>query len=172
MITSITAKDQQANKTISSLNSEVSTLDSQISSLNTQISTDMSQMISLQNQVADLQAISSLQSKQTVVSSKSVTDLGETNVTTFTADYAGYVLVTVSAASDYANEGTGVYLVFASSVQGHYSAMVIPAKGYFEGFSGVPDALPLPVVPGTVTVYLDSVDSTAQTATVTVVYFY
>jgi hypothetical protein len=128
--------------------------------------------MSLQNQVADLQAISNLQSSQTIVSSQSVTVLGEANVTTFTANYAGYVLVTVSAASDYANEGIGVHLTFASNVQGNYGGMWIPAKGYSEELGSVPDALPLPVVPGTVTVYIGSADSTAQTATVTVVYYY
>ena len=166
-INSITAKDLQANQTIASL-------DSQVSSLNAQITTYQSQVTSLQNQVCSLQAIGSLTSTEHLVSAQTFNTgtSGQVTVTTFTAQYAGYVLVSVSSASDPTNEGPEVFLSFSSGVQGDYGSMTIPTQGYFIPFSSSVNALPVPVVPGTVTVYLDTADTTAQTATLTVVYYY
>lgn len=167
MITSLTSGYARANQTIASLNSQITTLNSQISS-------DLSQISSLQSQVSSLQIIAALTDSTSLVSSQTFTtnSSGVVLLTTFTAKDAGYVLVSVTSASDAANMGPEVKMTFASNVQGSYRGMIIPALGFFYSFSQVPDALPIPVTPGTVSVYLVTSDTSAQTATVSVIYYY
>ena len=91
----------------------------------------------------------------------------------FTANYAGYVLVSVSSASDYTNEGISVQVTYGSNVNSpNYGYILMPLEGYYYVFGSVPDAMPIPVTPGTITVYLGTADTSAQTATLSVTYYY
>lgn len=165
-IDSLTAKYTQANQTIASLNTQISTLNSQIATLQAQVT-------GLQAQVASLQGIIGLTQTTQELASTPFTFSGQATAITFTAAYAGYVLVSVSAASDYPNEGAQATIVFASSIHSPvYSSITIPFSGFFYPFSKVPDTLIFPVVPGTVTVTLVTSDPTSQTATLAVVYYY
>ena len=176
-ISLLTTKDTKANQTIASLNSQITTLNSQITSLNSQISPLESQISSLQAQIASLQTITGLSQSTSEVSSQSFSTgtTAQVQVASFAANYAGYVAITVTAASDYSNEGAETCNVYASSVNSPtYGQICIPggASGYFEPLSGIPDTGVFPVLPGTVTVYLVTADSTAQSATLSVTYYY
>ena len=156
------------NSEISSLNEQISSLNSEIQSLNNQISLNQAQILGLQAQVAQLQGITGLALFTQEAGPKSYSTTGTGSVVNFTADYAGYVVVTMSAASDFANEGVVVFNSFGTAVHSpFYSAYSI---GFL--FSRSPDALVFPVAPGTVRVYLITLDSTAQSATLTVTYYY
>ena len=166
-ISSLTAKDAQANATIATLNSQISTLNGQIATLTTQIS-------ALQTQVASLDAIANLSQSTVVTTSQSFTtgSNGQVQIAYFPALYAGYVTITVSAASDFANEGVGAKIIFSANVNSpNYGVMYIPYQNYFYAFGSTSDTLVIPVIPGQVTLYLETSDLTAQTATLTVTYY-
>jgi uncharacterized coiled-coil protein SlyX len=180
-ITLLTAKDTAANQTIASLNSQVTTLtgqvnsdNSQISSLNSQIANYESQISTLQTQVDTLTAEANLSDSTLLVSSQQFQTgtSGQVQVISFTANYSGYVVIDATAASDYTHEGVAVQIMYASNIKGGYSGIFIPATGHFYEFSGIPDLPSFPVVPGTVTVYLATADTTPQTATISVTYYY
>ena len=98
---------------------------------------------------------------------------GEVNLTTFTAKYGGYVVVTLSSASDYANEGIQLANNFSASVNSpDYVGIVYPASGFFVPFGSTTDTVVIPVAPGMVTVNLLTSDNSAQTATLSVTYYY
>ena len=166
IVDALTAGYTQANATIASLNAQVASLNSQISSLNAQIT-------QLQSQNADLMDIIALNKVTVQVPTTTFHTNGSTTVISFSADYAGYVIVTMTAASDFAHEGIEVNNTFASSINSpYYTGIIMPGEGFFYAFSGVPDAQVFPVVPGIVTVYLQTSDLSDQTATLTVTYYY
>ena len=81
--------------------------------------------------------------------------------------------MTVTSASDYANEGIETDNTFSSSINSpSYSGIYIPSNGYYFPFASVPDTQVFPVVKGTVTVNLLTSDTTAQSATISVTYYY
>jgi uncharacterized coiled-coil protein SlyX len=174
-ITSLVAKNNQANQTIASLNSQVTSLNTQISSLNGQITSDASQISSLQSQVASLQGITGLSEYKTLVTVQLFTTgtTGSVRLTSSVINYAGYIAITVTSASDYANEGWQVRDNYSSSVVSPtYVGIVMPAEGEFYPFNSQSETQVCPVVPGTVAVYLATSDSSAQSATLSVVYYY
>jgi len=155
-----------ANATITSLNS-------QIASLNTEISALDSQIAGLQAQVSILQSITGLSSSTTEVNAQFFYTTGNALVVTFTANYAGYVAMTVTSASDYSNEGGTIHITYALNVNSpYYSGIYIPSQGFFYPFGGIPDTLIFPVTPGTITLYLGTSDLTQQSATLSVIYYY
>jgi cell division protein FtsB len=166
-IASLTAGFTQANQTIASL-------DDQITTLQTTIASDNAQIATLQAQVSMLTAITQLENSVTEAGPSSYSTSGTGSVVTFTATYAGYVSVTMTVASDYANEGINMNDTYSSSVgaPSYWSYYDYPQSGYFWAFGSVPYTMVFPVVPGTVTVYLFSSDLTAQTATLMVNYYY
>lgn len=179
---------------ISSLNSTVTSDSTQINSLRSQVSSDESQISNLTGQVSTLKAqVSSLQSQmsslQSQVSSlKAITELGNTtteqsshtftlssssiqNITSFTVQYAGYVVVDVTAASDPKETSVHSINVYSSSIPG--GGQCIPGCNTFYVLSSVPFEAVFPVLPGTVTIDLyNSATSSSQTATVSVTYYF
>lgn len=187
-ITSLTSKNQILNNQITSLNQNISaleqektTLESQLttavnnaSSLQTQLNQVNSQLSSLQTQVNTLNDVVALKSSTTEVSSQSFSTgtSGNVSVITFSANYSGYVVISDQSASDYANEGPSILDLFSSSIQNSYAGVYIPSYGFFNSFTRVGSSIAYPITPGTITVYLDTSDTTAQTATLTVTYYY
>jgi chaperonin cofactor prefoldin len=174
-VSSLQARISTLNGQVSSDQSQITQLESQVSSYQSQISTLQSQVSSLQSQVSSLEAVTGLTEStlETNAQSFNTGTSGGVQITSFTANYAGYVAVTVTAASDPTNEGPEVDVVFASSVHSpSYSGIDMPSSGFFYPFSSSSETISVPVAPGTVTVYLETSDITAQTATVSVVYYY
>jgi TolA-binding protein len=180
-ISSLQNKIAALNGQLSSDQSQITQLQSQITQLQSQISTYQSQIITLQNQITSLQTqVSSLEAIaglneatiETPTSSFSTGDNGLVQIAGFTADYAGYVSVTVSYASDPTNEGLQTTIEFAPSIYSSYSGIIIPSSQTFYTFSSSSETDVIPVVPGTVLVYLETSDITPQTATLSVTYYY
>jgi cell division protein FtsL len=165
-IAQLTTGYEQANATIASLNGQISTL-------NTTIASDEAQISSLQFQVTELTAILNLAQATVEVGPQSFTTTGNQQVVVFAAQYAGYVVIGMSTASDFSHEGINLDDHFASNVNSpSYSGVDIPAFGLFYTFGAASDSIVIPVAPGTVTVYLDTSDATIQSATLTVTYYY
>jgi peptidoglycan hydrolase CwlO-like protein len=174
-ITSLIAKNSQANQTIASLSSQVSSLNTQISSLNGQITSDESQVSTLQSQVASLQAMTGLSDYKSLVSAQvfATGTTGDILLTKSVINNAGYIAITVTSASDYAKEGWWVMDNFSSSVNSPtYAGIIIPGAGMFYPFSSQSETEICPVVSGTIAVYLATSDTSAQSATLSVVYYY
>ncbi|MDA4122254.1 MAG: hypothetical protein OK456_03630 [Thaumarchaeota archaeon] len=179
------SQSQAISSQSASLTSESAEASSQAATISSQSSTisSLSSAISAQSGVVEVESnsISSLtqdlnltQSTQEVASQPfSTGSAGEVNVTTFTAKYSGYVVVTLSAASDFANEGIQLANNFSASVNSpDYVGIVYPASGFFVPFGSTTDSVVIPVAPGTVTVNLLTSDDSAQTATLSVTYYY
>jgi TolA-binding protein len=180
-INNLTSTISSLQNKIAALNGQLSSDQSQITQLQSQISTYQSQIITLQNQITSLQTqVSSLEAIaglneatiETPTSSFSTGDNGFVQIAGFTADYAGYVSVTVSYASDPTNEGLQTTIEFAPSIYSSYSGIIIPGSQTFYAFSSSSETDVIPVVPGTVLVYLETSDITSQTATLSVTYYY
>jgi chaperonin cofactor prefoldin len=173
-ISSLQSKIAALNGQLISDQSKITQLQSLISAYQSQIATLQNQIASLQIQVSSLEAIAGLTETtiETPTSSFSTGDNGLVQIAGFTADYAGYVSVTVSSASDPTNEGLQVLIEFAPSVSSSYSGIYIPGSQNFYPFSSSSETDVIPVVPGTVLVYLATSDITSQTATLSVTYYY
>jgi len=174
-ITSLVAKNSQANQTIASLNSQVSSDGTQIVSLNGQISSDELQISNLQSQVTSLQGITGLADYKSLAPAQVFTTgtTGNALLVKSTINDAGYISITVTSASDYANEGWWVTENFSSSVVSpSYYGMTMPGTGIFYTFSSQSETEICPVVPGTIAVYLATHDSSPQSATLSVMYYY
>jgi cell division protein FtsL len=173
-ISSLQSKIAALNGQLSSDQSQITQLQSQISTYQSQITTLQNQISSLQTQVSSLEAITGLTETtiETPTSSFSTGANGLVQIADFTAEYAGYISVTVSSASDPTNEGLQVNIEFAPSVYSSYSGIYIPSSVSFDPFSSSSETDVIPVVPGTVLVYLGTSDTTSQTATLSVSYYY
>jgi hypothetical protein len=164
--------------------SEIRSLRQTIIAQQSQISTLQNQTSSLKSQISSLQKIVGLNNSITEVTATSfVTGPdGRIQVASFVAKYAGYVVITETTASDPANEGPEVEIIFTSATNTHssYDAICLPYCGYFYAFSSsnvtmpVPssNSIAIPVTPGTITIYLDTSDTTSQYATLSVIYYY
>jgi hypothetical protein len=171
-----------ANQTVASLNSQIASLNSQIASLNGQISTlngevaaDQAQISALQAQVSSLQSILGLASHVTVYSAFTYLSIQQVPIKVFTANYSGYLAMSVTYATDYSHEGGNIHIGFASNVNASGSTGMYlpgPSSSSIYVFPSVPSTLIFPVTPGTITVYLDTSDFTSQSAAVTVIYYY
>lgn len=173
-IQSLTTGYAASNATIVSLNSQIATLNTQIATLNGEIATDNAQIASLQAQVASLMAITGLSDSTNEASGTYYTGgSGSVAIVTFTANYAGYVAMSFTAASDAANEGMTIDLTYGANVNAPtYSGLYLPCCGYFYIVGYIPGSVVIPVTSGTVTVYLETSDFTSQSGTLTVTYYY
>ena len=166
------AKIAQLNTGYAHANATITTLNAQIATLNVSIAVDEAMITNLQTQVTDLTATLNLSKSTVEVGPQSFQTTGHQQVAAFTALYAGYVVITSSAASDFSHEGTDVNIAFANNVYSpSYSGIDIPASGLFYVFGSATDSIVVPIAPGTVTVYLDTSDLTSQSATLTVTYY-
>jgi uncharacterized coiled-coil protein SlyX len=162
-ISSLTSGYAAANSTISTLQSQISTLNAQVASLTSQVS-------NLQAQVSQMTSLLSLSTSAQEAVSDSVSVPANANVTvvTFTSQYAGYLLVTLSADSNVNTVGFNVLDEYSTSInRGSYSGVYLGPYG----FPSVPNSLVLPVTPGTITVYVVNVGGTSGTATISVTYY-
>lgn len=174
-ITSLDQNISSLEQQRTSLESELSIARNNASSLQTQLNQVDSQITSLQNQVSTLNKIVNLQSAIVEVHAQGFTTgaFGNASVVTFTANYSGYVVVSDLLASDYANEGVATYQQFSSSIpNSYYNAIYVPSFGIFYTFGSIISNIAIPVSPGTITVYLETADTTPQNATLTVTYYY
>jgi hypothetical protein len=155
-------------------NGTITTLNAQISSDNLQIAVDMAQIATLQSQVSMLQGIAGLSDSVDEASGTYYTGSGgNTTIVTFTANYAGYVAMSFTAASDAPNEGMTIHLTYGANVNSPtYTGLYIPPAGYFYVLGYIPGTVIIPVTSGTITVYLETADSTSQSGTLTVTYYY
>ncbi len=154
---------------ISSLTSQVSALTGQTTALQGQISSDNAQIARLQEQVASLQKqngdLQNIIKLSVTVNKLNAVTLNQganqsSLVTAFTADYAGYVIVTGTSTS------ANGYVMVADSYPGY------PYNSYQYAF-GTGNTVLVPVLPGLVQVYFGNTNFyNGTTATLTVNYCY
>jgi polyhydroxyalkanoate synthesis regulator phasin len=168
-----------ANLTIVSLDSEVANLTSRVGSLNAQVAmlnaqvaADNSRVSALQAQVANLTSITGLSQSQ--VEGNGTVQFGQGSVievAVINAHYAGYVILAITAATDYAHDGAQIQIEFASNVHSPtFSGITIPGDGLFYAFTQVPEYFVFPVTPGTIIVALATSDPT-ENVTYRVLYY-
>ena len=167
-----------ANAQILSLGNDLSAGKSQIANLQSQVSSYQNQVVTLQNQASqafsyqsqvatlqsqntDLQNIVNLAAYAAEASSFPISQAaGQMSpVTSFTANYAGYIVVSGSSSS-----GSGYVRVTDT-----YSSYPYNSYNYPFSTSG---SVFVPVLPGTITVYYGNTDAAAVTATISVMYYY
>jgi cell division protein FtsL len=165
----------QANKTIATgvgpLQTQVASLQTEVTGLQTQVSGLQAQLSSAQAKVVQLTSITSLGTVSVKISQQlvGIPSIGNQVATSFTANYSGYVTVSMSSISNIAAVQAGVIIVFGPSVNsGQYSSEPI---GPFS-FTTVPDTLVFPITPGAISVYLSNSANTPGNATITVTYYY
>ena len=160
----LAAKD---NSTITSLQSHVSTLQGQVStfqgqvtSLQNQITSQKNEITSLQDQVTSLQGLLNLGVSTTVASQITINEeaFSETVVISFNASYAGYLVVTGTSTSNF------TYLRVTGSFTGY------PYNKYEYPF-GTRATFYIPILPGTVTIYLGNHNYVGVTATLSIMYY-
>jgi uncharacterized phage infection (PIP) family protein YhgE len=154
-----TAQDQ-----LDSANSQITTLQSQIDELesaDSTIATLRSQITTLQGQVDQLQEITDLSLYSIELDTKIIYQIPNVyeNVVSFTADYAGYIIVSGTSST------FNTYIRVEDTFAGY------PFREYLHHF-GTGTTLKIPVLPGTITVYLSNTDPVGLTATITVIYYY
>ncbi len=144
----------------------ITILDNQISVLNTQIQ-------SLNSQVSNLNSVVQLQDSQEVALPRNfvTNSTGMVEVASLAATDAGYVSIQITSASDYAKEGIFVLDMYSSSVHSSHSGIYLPSSSIFYPFDRLFDTIAVPVVPGQVTIYLATSDTTAQSATLAMTYW-
>jgi flagellar biosynthesis chaperone FliJ len=145
----ITTKDQ-----LKSAKSMVATLQSQVTSLQSQIAT-------LQGQVDQFQAIIDLSQYSIKLDTLTVSLDANTHTTivSFTADYAGYIVV------------SGTSSIIEGYIRVEDSFPDYPYNSYSHYF-GLGSTLKIPVLPGTIIVRFINQDTVWATATITVTYYY
>jgi len=156
---------------VSPLKAQVSSLQNQVTSLDTQVTGLQTQLTSLQSQVTQLTSIATLGQSSIRASQQfvSIPSISNQVVSSFTANYSGYVVVSMTTISDIAEVEAGVIDVFAPSViSGQYPSELV---GPYS-FTTIPDQLVFPVTPGSITVYLSNASANSENATVTVTYYY
>jgi peptidoglycan hydrolase CwlO-like protein len=166
-----------ANSKVSSLQSQVDDANSKVSSLQTQLDKANSQIALLQSpsivsnlqsqldaanaQIAENQKILGLLASTNVANALPISQNAgkETQVASFTANYAGYVAI-----GGRSSTASG-YIRLEDTFEGYVSNI------HYSFNTG--DILKIPVLPGTVTIYYGNTDSSGSpTATITAVYYY
>ena len=168
-VSSLQSQLSSANSQVSSLQNDVSTyksqassLQSQLSSANSQVSSLQSQLSSANSQVSSLQNIINLSQSSTEANQVTINQSSgqSSSVATFTASYAGYVVVSGTSTT------SNGYLMVTDSAGGY------PYNNTNYAF-GTGATRTIPVLPGTVTVYFANSNlMNGATATITVTYYY
>jgi peptidoglycan hydrolase CwlO-like protein len=153
-----------AQDQLESANSLITTLQSQIDELESAdslITTLQSQITTLQSQVDQFQEITDLSLYSTKLDAVTIYQAANVyeNIVSFTADYAGYVTV------------SGTSSTFNTAIRVTDSFTGYPYNEYLHHF-GTGTTLKIPVLPGTITVYLSNTNPVGLTATITVTYYY
>jgi uncharacterized protein YlxW (UPF0749 family) len=160
-LTSANAQILSLGNDLSAGKSQIANLQSQVSSYQNQASSYQNQVATLQSQNNDLQNIVNLAAYAAQASSVPISQAaGQMSpVTSFTANYAGYIVVSGSSSS-----GSGYVRVTDT-----YSSYPYNSYNYSFSTSG---SVFVPVLPGTITVYYGNTDAAAVTATISVMYYY
>ena len=160
-LTSANAQILSLGNDLSAGKSQIANLQSQVSSYQNQASSYQNQVATLQSQNNDLQNIVNLAAYAAQASSVPISQAaGQMSpVTSFTANYAGYIVVSGSSSS-----GSGYVRVTDT-----YSSYPYNSYNYPFSTSG---SVIVPVLPGTITVYYGNNDAAAVTATISVMYYY
>jgi predicted nuclease with TOPRIM domain len=154
-----TAQDQ-----LDSANSQIATLQSQLDALesaDSQIAALQDQVTTLQGQVNQFQEITDLSLYTIELDAEIIYQAPNIyeNIVSFTADYAGYIVVTGTSSS------FNTYIRVDDSFNGY------PYGEYLHHF-GTGTTLKIPVLPGKITVYLSNTSAVGISATMTVMYYY
>jgi hypothetical protein len=160
-LTSVNAQILSLGNDLSAGKSQIVSLQSQVSSYQNQATSYQNQVTTLQSQNNDLQNIVNLAAYAVEASSVPISQAaGQMSpVTSFTVNYAGYIVVSGSSSS-----GSGYVRVTDT-----YSSY--PYNSYNYSFS-TGGSVFVPVLPGTITVYYGNNDAAAVTATISVMYYY
>ena len=169
------AQMESASQTISTLNAQgasatakISALEANVTSYKTSIALLQSQQASLQTQITTLQAIANLASSKVLISNAlyNVPHGAVGQISQFTADYSGYVLVVGTANST--NLYIAVDSVFAAPIHG-----VSGLSSTYQYGAGGNYVLVFPITPGSTILALGSYDTKGTAGVrVTVTYFY
>lgn len=154
-LTSASTKESSTESSLAAANASISSLQSQLTTANGQVTT-------LQSQVTDLQNVNNLSQSTIEASSYTVSQSAgsETVVSSFTATYPGYILVTGSSTSS-----TG-YIRVVDSYSSYY-----PSSTRYTFGTGT--NLIIPVLPGTVYVYFGNEDASGTpTGYISATYYY
>ncbi len=160
-LTSANAQILSLGNDLSAGKSQIANLQSQVSSYQNQASSYQNQVVTLQSQNNDLQNIVNLAAYAAQASSVPISQAaGQMSpVTSFTVNYAGYIVVSGSSSS-----ASGYVRVTDT-----YSSYPYNSYNYPFSTSG---SVFVPVLPGTITVYYGNNDAAAVTATISVMYYY
>jgi len=145
---------------LSSLQSQLQSTEGQVSSLQTQLSSYQSQVSSLQSELSVCQRYGKLQEVSLKAEDKTINQGHGTKsvIVQFTADYAGYVLVSGTSTT------SNGYIMVTSSFNGY------PYNDTEYSF-GTGRTRLIPVLPGTIRVYFGNHNLiSGATATITVYY--
>jgi predicted nuclease with TOPRIM domain len=146
---------------LNDIEAELTATQDQLNSAKSQIASLQSQIALLQSQNSQLQQIIDLSLSSTKAEAVSIfqTYGVYSNVVSFTAEYAGYVVVSGTCTT------VNGYIYVEDSFPGY------PYDNYLHYFlSGA--TLIIPVLPGTVSVYFTNTDPAGATAILTVTYYY
>ena len=150
---------------LGSVNSQISTIQGQVSQDNNDISTDTN-LLSLSTATTEVTSQYVYITSSSQCTDNSLSYVYCYQLTSFSADYAGYILLTASQISPINYLGAWTNIRFSNSVSsGTYSWEDTQAY-LFEGSS---DSLAIPVLPGTNTVYVYA--NTTVSATISVTYY-
>lgn len=175
-ITALTSQRNSLQAQLTQADANVTALTAQVASVNSQLASLNSQVTQLQTQVTQLTAITSLTESKVeqatsifTMPAATSTEYGAVTVTSFTAQYSGYILMQVAAATNASATGPEVLDSYAASLNS------ITFTGIYIGpysFEAVPGTLIIPVTPGVITVYLLNAAEAQETATLTVTYYW
>ena len=151
---------QSCQSQLSSVQSQLQLTEDQVSSLQTQLSSYQSQVLSLQSELSECQSYGKLQEWSLKVEDETINQDNGTKsaIVQFTADYAGYVLVSGTSTT------SNGYIMVTSSFSGY------PYNDTEYSF-GTGTTRLIPVLPGTIRVYFGNHNLVhGATATITVYY--
>jgi len=151
---------QSCQSQLSSVQSQLQSTVDQVSSLQTQLSSYQSQVLSLQSELSECQSYGKLQEWSLKVEDETINQDNGTKsaIVQFTADYAGYVLVSGTSTT------SNGYIMVTSSFSGY------PYNDTEYSF-GTGTTRLIPVLPGTIRVYFGNHNLVhGATATITVYY--
>jgi prefoldin subunit 5 len=175
-VTKLSAENSNLSKYVAFQKDLIGRLEIQLSTDNAAISQLNQQVSSLESQVSSLESTISL-SQSTVELSTTTLSIGPPQtITSFVAQYAGFVVVHVTYSSNPSDLGLQLVNDFSPPMSNYMSFLYIPGVNYYyylysTSGSFIPTYV-LPVLPGTVDINLATFSGAYQTVTVSVTYYY
>jgi septal ring factor EnvC (AmiA/AmiB activator) len=152
---------EETEADLTSAQDQLESVDSLITSLQSQVTTLESQVTPLQSQIDQLQEIIDLSLYSTEADAVTVHQISgaSSNIVSFIADYAGYIVVSGTSTT------VDGYIYLTASFEGY-------PYNYYKLYFSTGTTLRIPVLPGTINVYLSNTNPVGLTATITVTYYY